>query len=319
MPIVMRDMVMETSTTTGTGTMSLAGAAAGFATFRSQFADGDQCYYAIHQTGGAWEVGLGTVHYGTPDTFARTSVMDSSAAGAAVNWGAGTKSVICTLPAGVSMVGGNNLSEVASAATARANLGLGAAATVALPLVVANGGTGANTVASARTALGLGTAAVLDVGTAALKVVQMDAAAKLPAVDGSQLTNVVGSVPAGTKMLFMQAAAPTGWTQVVTWNDKVIRVVSGAGAGTGGSWTISGISVDAHTLTVSELATHSHGIPVSLNMSVASGAPFVNIWADGATTKSTNAEGSDVPHAHNLTIGSAWRPAYVDAIVCSKN
>lgn len=53
---------------------------------------------------------------------------------------------------------------------------------------------GAQTPADVRTALGLGTAAQLDVGTTANKVVQLDGTAKLPAVDGSQLTGIVASV-----------------------------------------------------------------------------------------------------------------------------
>ena len=55
-------------------------------------------------------------------------------------------------------------------------------------------GDGANFVAesgaTARTSLGLGTAATQDVGTSANNVVQLDGTGKLPAVDGSQLTNI---------------------------------------------------------------------------------------------------------------------------------
>ena len=59
---------------------------------------------------------------------------------------------------------------------------------------VYHGLVGAQTPADVRTALGLGTAAQLDVGTTANKVVQLDGTAKLPAVDGSQLTGIVASV-----------------------------------------------------------------------------------------------------------------------------
>ena len=69
------------------------------------------------------------------------------------------------------------------------NLDQSAAVTGALGL--ANGGTGATTAASARTNLGLGTASTLDVGTAASNLVQLDANAKLPAVDGTQLAGLV--------------------------------------------------------------------------------------------------------------------------------
>lgn len=60
------------------------------------------------------------------------------------------------------------------------------------PVAVADGGTGATDAATARTNLGLGTAATKAFGTGANQLVELDASAKLPAVDGSQLTNLPG-------------------------------------------------------------------------------------------------------------------------------
>ncbi|HEX2795702.1 MAG TPA: hypothetical protein VHN38_01345, partial [Immundisolibacter sp.] len=65
-------------------------------------------------------------------------------------------------------------------------------------------------------------------------------------------------IPSGTKMVFAQAAAPTGWTQDASVNDRVLRVVSGAGAGVGGSWTISGLTVGGTALTINEMPLHGH-------------------------------------------------------------
>lgn len=86
--------VKETSTTTGTGTLDLDGAASGFQTFVAGFGTGNQCYYTIVH-GTAWEVGIGTVTDAATDTLSRDTVLASSAGGAKLNLGAGTKTVFC--------------------------------------------------------------------------------------------------------------------------------------------------------------------------------------------------------------------------------
>lgn len=95
---IVKDRVKETTTTTGTGSLSLAGAASGFVAFSSVCANNDTVQYAIvEQSGSAWEVGLGT--WQTGNTLARTTVYASSNAGSAVNFGAGTKDVFLTMAA----------------------------------------------------------------------------------------------------------------------------------------------------------------------------------------------------------------------------
>jgi hypothetical protein len=97
MALVVNDRVKETSTTTGTGTFTLAGAVTGFETFSSAIGNSNTTYYAISLQGGAeFEVGLGTVAAGT---LARTTIISSSNSDSAVNFSAGTKDVFCTLPA----------------------------------------------------------------------------------------------------------------------------------------------------------------------------------------------------------------------------
>lgn len=95
MALVIADRVRETSTTTGTGTLTLAGAVSGFQTFSTAIGNTNTCYYTI-ANGSEWEVGLGTVAAGT---LARTTVLKSSNAGSAVNFSAGTKDVFGTYPA----------------------------------------------------------------------------------------------------------------------------------------------------------------------------------------------------------------------------
>lgn len=92
------DRVKETTTTEGTGTYSLAGAATGFRGFVAAIGTGERCYYCV-EDGTNWEVGVGTVTDGTPDTLSRDRILASSNSGNAVDWGAGTKNVFVDLPA----------------------------------------------------------------------------------------------------------------------------------------------------------------------------------------------------------------------------
>ena len=100
MALVINDRVKETSTTTGTGTFSLAGAETGFETFVAGVGDGNTTYYAISHDGtNEWEVGVGTVTDAGTDTLSRDTIISSSNSDAAVNFTAGGKTVFCTLPA----------------------------------------------------------------------------------------------------------------------------------------------------------------------------------------------------------------------------
>ncbi len=105
MALVVNDRVRETSTTTGTGTLSLAGAVTGFETFVAGIGNSNTTYYAIsNQANGEFEVGLGTVTDATPDTLARTTIISSSNSDSAVDFSAGTKDVFCTLPASKAVI-----------------------------------------------------------------------------------------------------------------------------------------------------------------------------------------------------------------------
>ena len=91
------DRVKDTTTTSGTGDITLSGSApTGFRTFASVFVTGQRVRYAIvAQSGGEWEVGRGTLTGAT--TLARTQVRRSSNSDALVNFSAGTKDVFCTI------------------------------------------------------------------------------------------------------------------------------------------------------------------------------------------------------------------------------
>lgn len=95
MALVVKDRVQETTTTTGTGTVTLAGAVSGFQTF-SVIGDGNTCYYAI-TSGTDFEVGIGT-YTASGTTLSRDTILESSNSGSAINL-SGTSNVFVTYPA----------------------------------------------------------------------------------------------------------------------------------------------------------------------------------------------------------------------------
>lgn len=97
------DRVMETSTTTSTGTYTLAGAVTGFQSFAA-VGNANACYYCAQDVDtsgtptGGWEVGTGTYTV-SGTTLARTAILASSNSNSAVNWSAGTRRIFLVLPA----------------------------------------------------------------------------------------------------------------------------------------------------------------------------------------------------------------------------
>ena len=96
MALVVADRVKETTTTTGTGTYTLAGAETGFESF-SAIGNGNTTYYCCTD-GTDFEVGIGT-YTASGTTLARTTILQSSNSDAAVNWTSGTRDIFCTQPA----------------------------------------------------------------------------------------------------------------------------------------------------------------------------------------------------------------------------
>ena len=159
-------------------------------------------------------------------------------------------------------------------------------------------------------------------------------------------TSDSSAFPAGTTLLFYQAAAPTGWTQVTTHNNKALRVVSGTGGGSGGtggnftsvfaSRTPAG-TVSDHTLTTAQIPSHNHNpssnggnafisgpnnngvyeLDIGQGFDATSPASFTQGWFRSQSTSSTGGGGA---HNHGFT-GTAMDFAvqYIDVIICSKN
>ena len=114
MALALADRVKETSITTGTGTINLAGAVEGFQTFVAGVGRGNTTFYAIEDADGeGWEVGIGTVTDASPDTLARTTVLASTNSDNAITLSSGSHTVFGTYPAGkaVYLAGSGNLSH----------------------------------------------------------------------------------------------------------------------------------------------------------------------------------------------------------------
>jgi hypothetical protein len=98
MAIVVKDRVKVVSTTTGTSDFALGSASLGFQNF-SVIGNGNETYYAaVDPITGDFEVGIGTFTAAGP-TLTRTTILESSAAGAKVSFSAGSKDVFVTYPA----------------------------------------------------------------------------------------------------------------------------------------------------------------------------------------------------------------------------
>jgi hypothetical protein len=121
MALVIADRVKDSTTTTGTGTITLSGTApTGYQNF-SVIGNANTTYYCIAgQTGSEWEVGVGT-YTTSGTTLARTTILSSSNAGAAVNFSAGTKDVFVTYPSEYSAYTGGSQGIVLNNTTISAN------------------------------------------------------------------------------------------------------------------------------------------------------------------------------------------------------
>ena len=155
--------------------------------------------------------------------------------------------------------------------------------------------------------------------------------------------DVLSLFPSGTKMLFQQTAAPSGWTKDTTTNNRALRVVSGT-VGTGGthdfttafasSVAITG-TVASHTLTLSQIPAHTHGVSdpghahayTAASSTGQAGGTGKNIaQAVAAVTQAVGTgvsiqnSGGGTGHSHGFT-GTALdlEVAYVDVIIATKN
>lgn len=138
MAFVLADRVRETTTSTGTTAVTLAGAVTGFQTFAA-IGNANITYYTIAGQGTSeWEVGIGT-YTASGTTLSRDTVLASSNSGSLVNFSAGTKDVFCDYPAGRAVIGGMGYIENAATITTSSTINTGNNAISGGPVTVNSG------------------------------------------------------------------------------------------------------------------------------------------------------------------------------------
>lgn len=333
--VSLRDLARMTVSSSGTGTITLNAAVSGFLTFDlagcSTAAAGEIIRYAVSDTTQS------EIAYGTYTSSALTLTRGSSTNG--------MKSTNSNTPINMSnaaqvLITPQSRDFVWAADTANAT------ATTALALTVSNTftATGATALSSTLTVSGATvlSSALTVTGTATMGVVNMGAGTATTPPTGDNDTSIAttafvrGDIPrygvvTGTKMLFVQSAAPTYWTKDVDQDNKALRIVSSA-AGTGGSSpfsTVFGITAtDGHTLATSEIPSHTHAVNTNLMVGFAvSGGElgydvtnpnFGQSGTVGGTSpdiSATTASGGGGSHTHPIDL----RVQYVDVIKATKD
>ena len=118
MALQLKDRVLETASSPGTGTVTLLGASLGYQSFNTALTSGSTTFYTIADLGGAnWEVGVGT--FTSPDQLTRDTILASSNSGSAVNFSTGTQNVFITYPSekSVNLDGSGNVSPLGTIAS----------------------------------------------------------------------------------------------------------------------------------------------------------------------------------------------------------
>jgi hypothetical protein len=307
MALVLADRVQEYSTTTGTGTLTLSGAYAGFQTFAAGIGNGNTCYYTITSDTNQWEVGIGTVGVGT---LARTTLISSST-GSLVSF-TGTLTVFVTYPAekavnldAANVITGYPITVADNVFTLQDNvdptkqaqfqlsaIGTGVTATYTMPAVTGtiaalnsiNTWTATNTFSSATNTLGssaaTGTSNVGSGSTSSGNTKNVNIGTS--GLSGSTTNITVGSANGSTTtMLGSTVIGGLSGNQSLQVNNvaSAVNYAQIVGAVTGGTPTISAQGTDANIdLTYNGKGTGNHYFQVggATNFRIAGGASIVN-------------------------------------------
>jgi hypothetical protein len=217
--------------------------------------------------------------------------------------------VAATVPFGIYTVYCDGLDTFISS-----NLATGGAINGNLAITGALGVTGVTTLATTLTG-------VLSAASGVVSAVAPGTAGSVLTSNGTAWASTTNApaFASGTKLIFPQATAPTGWTKDTTAaiNDSILRFVTGTGGGSGGSVGVSTwaaqTATGAHTLTIPEIPAHTHTWSIGTgHTAVGDGGGIPISTYTGANTGSTGGGGS---HDHSLS----QNIKYYDSIIASKD
>jgi hypothetical protein len=230
----------------------------------------------------------GQIDIGNGTGFTRATL--SNGTGISVTNGAGS---ITIDNSGVTSIAGTTNEIDVSASTGAVTISLpatinadttGVAANVTGVVAVANGGTGASTASANTVFAGPSTGS--------------PAAPSFRALVAADIPSTYSQFASGTVLLFYQAAAPTGWTQVTTQNNKALRVVSGTGGGTGGS--VAFTTAFASQTPSGSVSTSISAISGTVSTSISAVAGTVGI--SGGSVGATTLAATQIPaHTHSFS------------------
>jgi hypothetical protein len=319
MALVLADRVKETTTSTGTTAITLAGAATGYQTFSSAVGDANTTYYTIaDQTGANWEVGIGT-YTSSGNTLSRDTILASSNAGSLVTFTAGTKDVFVTYPAERALYTGGPLGTPSSGTLTNAtgytyaNLSgtvptwnqntTGTAAGLSATLAIASGGTNSTATPTAGGAgYGTGTAhAYTAAGTAGQVLTSNGAAAPTWATASGGGTKTISNKTGA----YTVVAGDLGTIINCTANSFTVSLTAAATLGAGFTctiWNTSGTGAD--TITIDPATTETIDGKSTLILKPGEGLAIV---CDGTNWQTDDKKPMRV-YAENV-ISSAVRPS----------
>jgi hypothetical protein len=324
MAFITADRVKDTSTTTGTGNITVSGSAPfGYRTFSTVLSVGDTFYYAIQgQATAEWEIGVGT--YASTNQFARTTVLASSASGSAVSFSSGTKNVFITLAAARTLQLKSSDTPTAGSIPYGDGSTLSYSSVGTAGQVLLSGGSGSPTWSSAGTgsvtsvAVSGGTTGLTTSGGPVTTSGTITIAGTLAYGNGGTGGTAVptaGTIPYGTGTALAYSAAGTSG-QVLT--------SGGAGAPTWttvtGTGTVTSVDVSGGTTGLTYSGgpiTASGTITMSGTLAVANGGTGITSFGTGvATALSQNVSGSgSIVLGTSPTVNNPTVTNYVESVV----